>query len=724
MTQSPTFAPATPGELPPPAPKLFFGRSELVETIVNLTQRLTSIALTGTGGIGKTSIILTVLNDSRVKQRFGDSRSFIRCDRLIPSHTHFLRKLSEAIGAGAENPEDLSPLRRDLSSKEMIIVLDNAESILGLAEVNTQEIYMIVDELSQFSNICLVITSRISNVLPPTCEIIEVPTLSMEAGHETFYGIYRLGKQSDQISEILKELDFHPLSIALLATIAYQNRWNAKRLTTEWENQRTGVLRARNLGSLEATVELSLASPMFLELGPDAREVLGVVAFFPQGVNEDNVDEEFPTISDGPNTFDAFCNLSLTYRSHGFITMLAPLRDYLCPKDPMASPLLLKALEHYIRRLSADLYPTGSVFDESQWITSEDVNVEHLLDIFTSIDPDMEEVWRACNYFMAHLSWHKPRLVILGPKVEALPDNHPSKPRCLGFLSQLFGAVGHWTERKRLLIQGLRLWGERRDDYEVADTLAELSDVNCMLGLHKEGFQQARGALDIFERLGKTEKQARCLLLLASFLREDEQFDVAEEAASHAMDLLENHDQYRLCHCHKVLGSIHQSKGDREKAIHHFEASLRISSSINSHGELSRTHLALAILYYEEDKFNEAHDHIEHTKLYVGNDTLGLGCALRLSARVLFAQNRPEEAKSEALDALAIVEKLGAKDFAEETRQFLKEIEELDGDGKRLKWCSLFTPLIRTQTPNPYEGDKDCPAFFYIPLPGVDVRKP
>ena len=647
------------------------------------------MALTGTGGIGKTSIILTVLHDHRIKELFGDSRWFIRCDQFPASHTHFLRKLSEAIGAGVENPEGLSSMRRYLSSKEMLIVLDNAESILGLSETDAQEIHTTVDELSQYDNICLVITSRISNGLPPHCEIIEVPTLSMEAGHQTFYRIYKLGERSNEINEILKELDFHPLSITLLATVSQQNRWNTKRLTAEWEKQRTGVLRARNLGSLAATVELSLASPMFQELGPDGREALEVVAFFPQGVDKDDVEGLFPTISDGLSMLDTFCNLSLAYHGNRFITMLAPLRDYLRLKDPMSSLLLRTAKDHYFMRLSVDLRPGEPDFDGSQWITAEDVNVEHLLDVFASIDAGSEDVWDACMHFMDHLHWHKPRLVVIGSKVEALPDSHPSKPSCLWVLSRLFGRVGNWAEQKRILVLSLEIWKERGDDHRVADTLIGLSNANRVLDLREEGIGQAREALDIFGRLGETDERAHCMLILALLLCADEQIGAAEEAATGAMDLSDEQNQNQLNQCHKVLGAIHQTKGNAEKAIHHFEASLRIASVLNLRDELSKTHLALADLYLEEDNFNDANAHIEHAKSYAGNDILLLGCTFLTSTRVLYEQNKFEEAKSEALRGLAIFEKLGVTVFVEGTRRFLEHIEvkvkEWDNDGKHFK---------------------------------------
>ena len=138
----------------------------------------------------------------------------------------------------------------------MILILDNVESILDPQGTNT-EIYAIVEELSQFDNICLCITSHISTI-PPACETIDIPTLSAEAGHDAFYRIYKNSRRSDLVDGILEQLDFHP----------------------------------------------------------HARGLLEVVAFFPRGINENNLEWLFPAFSEIRIIFDNFCVLSLTYRSN------------------------------------------------------------------------------------------------------------------------------------------------------------------------------------------------------------------------------------------------------------------------------------------------------------------------------------------------------------------------------------------------------------------------
>jgi hypothetical protein len=354
---------------------------------------------------------------------------------------------------------------------------------------------------------------------------------------------------------------------------------------------------------------------MFQEFGPDARALLGVIAFFPQGVNENNPGWLFPTISNGTDILDGFCVLSLAYRINGFITMLAPLRDYLSPEDPKLSPLLCTAKERYFVRISVDIDPDTPSFGETEWITSEDVNVEHLLDVFTTID-DSDSIWDACSNFMRHLYWHKKRLTVLTPKIKGLPDGHYGKPECLIELSRLFYSVGNHMERKRLLTHALRLKREQGHDGGVAWALWQLSNANRLVD-RKEGIRQMKEALEIYERLNSPLEQTQCLIDLARLLCEDGQFDAAEGAVSRAIDLIpENGNQFLVCRSHHLLGEIYRSKRRAREAVHHLEAALRIASSFNWHDALFRINYTLTMLSLDEDRLDDAHAYIKRQTVH------------------------------------------------------------------------------------------------------------
>ena len=669
------------GESPPPAPRDCFGRDELIERVVKLAENFEPIALIGAGGIGKTSIALTVLYHNRIKERFGENRRFIRCDQFPASPTHFLARLSKVIGAGVQNPEDLTPLRPFLASREILIVLDNAESILDPKGPNANEIYSVVDELCRSEKVCICITSRIRTI-PPRCKRPEIPTLSMEAACDIFYGIYGDGGQSTIINDLLRRLDFHALSITLLATTASHNAWGFDRLAKEWDAQRAQVLQTDYSESLAATIELSLTSPTFRSLDSNARDLLGVIAFFPQGIDENNLDWLFPTISSRKDIFDKFCVLSLTYRSNGFVTMLSPIRDYLVPRDPRSSLLLCTIRDLYFSRMSVDVSPGRSGFQEAGWIVSEDVNVEHLLDVFTSIDPDLSGIWNACYHFTQHLLWRKPRQTLLALKIEALADDHPSKPKCLFELSRLLRQVGNTTEQKRVLNLTLELERRRGNDSKVAQSLRYLSDVNRLLRLYEEGARQANEALEILTRTGDTRGQAQCLKDLAWLLFADGKLEAAEDTASRAIDLVgEKGEQFLLCDLHRVLGRIYQTKGNKEKAIFHFETVIGIATPFNWHDQLFWIHYNLADLFCGVGEFGDANAHIERAKSQALNDSYKLGRAMHLQANTWYQQRELEQAKSEVLRALDIHESLGAANDAKVCRDLLQRIEQAMKNG-------------------------------------------
>jgi len=176
--------------------------------------------------------------------------------------------------------------------------------------------------------------------------------------------------------------------------------------------------------------------------------------------------------------------------------------------------------------------------------------------------------------------------------------------------------------------------------------------------------------------MGSTFGQTQCLDNLAWVLFDDEQFDAAENAASRAIDLIpEKGQEFLLCDLHRVLGDICQSKGDKKKAIHHFETAIAIASPLNWHDVLFWTHHALADLFLSEREFSDANTHVELAKSHTDGEAYKLARAMKLQATIWYWQSKFEDAKSEALRALEIYEKLGAAKNAEVCRELLQAIE-------------------------------------------------
>jgi tetratricopeptide (TPR) repeat protein len=243
-------------------------------------------------------------------------------------------------------------------------------------------------------------------------------------------------------------------------------------------------------------------------------------------------------------------------------------------------------------------------------------------------------------------------------------------------LTRLFQSVGDFTEQKSHLNQTLKLAREQGCDDWVTRVLEELSDVNGSLGFTKEGIQQAREALEIYQRLGSTVGQARCLRFLARLLLKDQKLDAAKKAASQAIDLLpEKGQEFLLFQSHRLLGDIYSSEGEREKAINHYDSAIAIALPFNWERDLFLIYYSLSELFLNQREFDSANAYIEQAKSHVVNNTLNLGRTMGQRAIIFFRQNRLEEAKSEVLRALDTYKELGAAKNVKGCRALLQQIE-------------------------------------------------
>ena len=162
--------------------------------------------------------------------------------------------------------------------------------------------------------------------------------------------------------------------------------------------------------------------------------------------------------------------------------------------------------------------------------------------------------------------------------------------------------------------------------------------------------------------------------------REEKQLDAAEEAVTRAINLFPKKGrEFWVCQSHRFLSDIYLSKGDREKAINHFEVATEIASPFNWHTELYWVHYSLAELFCNEGMFDDSNAHIGQAKSHAVGREYDLGRAAVLHAHTWYQQGKFKETRSEVLHAKDIYEKLGLATDVQYCMDFLQTIEEAEG---------------------------------------------
>ncbi|KAH7927082.1 hypothetical protein BV22DRAFT_1127665 [Leucogyrophana mollusca] len=624
-------------EPPPPRPSMFFGRDDLVrDALKSLIDK--HVVLVGPGGIGKSSIAKAILNEDAVVARFKDRRFFVRFDDINASQVTHNTFIGRIAGALALTSNLLSSVKTSLATSEAFLVLDNAETFQDAAsDADSSRIAELIDELGSLPSLTMVLTTRNRRVsMNLRHATIDVPPLEASAARQAFTEIYPVDGSQAIVDGLLSALDFHTLSINLLAHVARENRWTLEELMRSWGEQQTHLLHLGDgkLRSLSATIELSLTSSSITQLGNDARHVMQVGAFLPQGINENDLKVFFPDIANIRSVVDTLCRLSLMYRKLGAYTMLSPIRMHISGTRQgrdIPSFDLTHVRQHYYTQLE----DVTSKDDGGAWIGTEDANLERLIahDVSRATRKDMAVVCRACFHFIRQLRLHKPRPIALRSAVLGLPDGNPStkpsnilkavcrphpghalpfgKARCVFALAVLADDLVNVTESIDLYTAAKQLFLLDRDHCTAALCLEKIANAYTYLGKIADAERTLEEALTMrrkYRTLSRFDEAGINLYTGDAVMRRGGLREALVLLAS-AREHFE-HDRRSTAYLSWAMclqGEVELSSGNSKAARRHFEARLSLHTHMNDNVAQSSSLLNLSTVEVAEGDAAEAH---------------------------------------------------------------------------------------------------------------------
>ncbi|KAG1791257.1 uncharacterized protein HD556DRAFT_1387020 [Suillus plorans] len=493
--------------VPPSRPSMFYGREDLVAELTNLVVNDEHIALIGLGGMGKSSLAKAIINEPSAMEKFADRRFFVTYDGLDPStitFETFTTRFAGALGielAGADPMRQISAILRSASA---LVVLDNAETFEEASGSSALgEIPPAIADIANIPGVVLILTSRSRRNAPNVRWITkDIPPLELGAAQAVFFQIYQHANCSDageDIRNLLKELEFHPLSINLLANAAQQNDWSPTTLLKRWNNRHSKVLDPGKgkLQSLSDTMQLSLSSPSIQDLGDDGRRLLTIIAFLPQGLNDTLASDLLPSLPQVDIICDVLCRQSLVYRQDSFIKLLAPIRYYVRDSLQALDSTCLREIRHFYYRIVDCCLEEHDHYADI--ITSDHLNIEHVVAFNLAYVPDViEETYDICWQFLWCLQRHLPRPTILTPIVFKIIENSSTrgpKACCLQYLGALYTTLTQLTEGMKAFKTAKALYLTVDDHENAAHCIVQCADIYRCQGR----FIQSQQVLEAFQ---------------------------------------------------------------------------------------------------------------------------------------------------------------------------------------------------------------------------------
>lgn len=606
-----------------------------------------------------------MLYHPEIVQSFKGCRHFVSCEPAQRAEDLALLIL-QVLGSAQVSGENVkSTLHRVLSDlPPTLIFLDNFETPWN-SESSRSEVEDILTRLGAAMTVSLIITTRIS-MLPTVISWTHherISPLSPIAAEQTFFAINSSADDLDEsehraLDILLKELDYIPLAIRLLAAVG--QGYSPSYLLQQWAAERTSLLHIRDhrLDSVDVSISLSL-SQLSITQNPEAIQLLGVLALLSDGLNNWT-----SRISDVAAKFERVHYLirilqqtSLVALSGEKLTMLSPIRHYILAHHPPDSQHIESLETHYwtlIRTYATRLVGIG--FPES--IQNLDPEIGNVVGLIRNAI--MDHPSQAVIDVTIDLSWYFSRTV---PSMELLTEVRDLAERAYDPSSE---ARWYHAAANNLFVQSryseAKTYGEEArnrfaaidDDLGVAQCSRLLGEILLIQWKYDEGADVLMTARDIFIAIGDGLGAAQCCQSLGEILRsrgeDDDATIVLQDARQQFVDI---GDIIGIARCSKSLAKILYVQGKEVEAVEMLLQARDQSVAIGDIVGAAQCSRSLGVVLSGTDKYAEASAVLNQARgqyLKIG-DRLGAARSLQALGNTLRFQQKLAEAHDSLTEA-------------------------------------------------------------------------
>jgi predicted ATPase/class 3 adenylate cyclase len=611
-----------PADFPPPRsldarphnlpiqPTPFVGRREEVETVKQLLSGIRLLTLTGPGGAGKSRLALQVAAESLPDFRQG---AFFVPLAPVDDPRLFGPTVAQCLGV-SEVPDQpmLAVVRRHLLDKQLLLVLDNLEQLLGAAP-------QVAELLAAAPGLKALVTSRTVLHLQgeqefpvPPLEAPDAVELFVQRARATDPSFRLDDSNAPAVTEIGTRLDGLPLAIELAA--AKVKLFSPDALLDRLEH-RLGLLRggATDLPSRHQTLRDSIAWSHDL-LEPREQEAFRRLGVFVGGFTVEAAEE----VIGGDEVVEVIAALldkSLLRNERGRLAMLETIREYALEQLAESDEREGLARRHAAFFLALAEAAEPHLTRERQGLWLDRLQAEHdnlraalrwaletgASELGLVLAGSLWRFWHLRGHLTEGRRWLEELLRLPAASPQARAKGLTGLAGLRYWQGDYQGAIGLYEE-------AWQIFRELEDDPGIADTLHSLSYPVQFLGDHARTRELLEASRTAFLKAGDEVGAARAALP-ASFvaIREDGDHAEARRLLEESLELLrEGGDWWGLANNLQLLGVVARLQGRLEEAHRLLEEALRLHWEAGDVAGIATVLDTLAFVAVAEEQWTQA----------------------------------------------------------------------------------------------------------------------